>query len=351
MNRYWNLREEIYKLLHNWPAILAAVLLGCLLGLGLSYLWPAHYRATSQVYLALNPYRRYEDTMFEALSNPKYSNLDNYQYWQMQQLESAVYLESFLQPTLDGLQAEDPYWEAISIEELRAMLSSEWRTTGTWSLMANHPDPEHARQAVRIWSDVSVQMISKAVEAARNTFMIDQELQADENALLKASLRLRDLTAAIQSLQSWQQSSSQLDPGKPLEAEERWQVLPLATWPAEYTPPWIEALKNQPPAEAPREAYHAWIDQLISLMETETSAQKERTAFIDQRMISKVGQYSIELHGSLGFSPNIEVQRKEDLGTRVVRPSSTFILIGGIIGMLIWLLTQLIIISASRSRQ
>jgi hypothetical protein len=49
----------------------------------LSYAWPSHSRATSQIYLALNPYRRYSDAMFEALANPRYSNLDNYQYWQM----------------------------------------------------------------------------------------------------------------------------------------------------------------------------------------------------------------------------------------------------------------------------
>ena len=37
----WTLREAIYTIFHNWPALLAFILVGCLLGWGLSYIWPS----------------------------------------------------------------------------------------------------------------------------------------------------------------------------------------------------------------------------------------------------------------------------------------------------------------------
>lgn len=351
MNRYWNLREELYRVFHNWPAILASILIGCLFGLILSNIWPAQHRATSLIYLALNPYRRYEDTMFEALSNPKYSNLDNYQYWQMQQLEAASTLESFLKPTLERLRAKDPYWNSIDIDALRSMLRSEWRTTGNWSLMANHPDAEYARQAAEIWSDVVVKNVSEAVESSRKAFMIDQQLQADENELLKANMRLQDLTSTIQELKGWQQTLQQVDNNQPLDGEKRWLLLATAASPAEYTPGWVEALNNQPTAEALPSAYQEWIDQLIPLMEVEFASVRDHIKTLDQDMVSQAGNFSVESRNSLSFSPNIEVQRKEDLGVRVVRPSSTFILVGGMVGLLIWLLFQLVIISKSGRHQ
>ncbi len=159
MNRTWNLREELYNVLHRWQILLAAALLGCFVGWGLSWIWPAHYRASSQIYIALNPYRKFSDSVFEALANPKYSNLDNYHYWQMSQLESAITMDGFLEPVLDRLREIDPYWENVDIDALRSILKSEWRTSGTWSLIANHPDSAHASQAARVWSDVVVEQV------------------------------------------------------------------------------------------------------------------------------------------------------------------------------------------------
>jgi hypothetical protein len=196
LNKHWTLREALYITFHNWPLLFACIIIGALLGFGLSYIWPSYYRASSNIYIGLNPYRKFSDTNFEALANPKYSNLDNYHYWQMSQLNSVILMDSYLAATLDRLRQVDPYWQTVDLAQLRGMLETEWRSSGTWSMIANHPNRLFAQQAARAWSDVVVEQVPQAVSAARDTFRIDQELQANENAILQATLRQRELSAA-----------------------------------------------------------------------------------------------------------------------------------------------------------
>ena len=146
----WTLREALNNTFHNWPYILACIIIGALLGWGLSYVWPSYYRASSNIYIGLNPYRKFSDTNFEALANPKYSNLDNYHYWQMSQLNSAILMDSYLEATLDKLRQADPYWQTVDVAQLRGMLEIEWRSSGTWSLIANHPNSHFAQQAAGV---------------------------------------------------------------------------------------------------------------------------------------------------------------------------------------------------------
>jgi len=350
MNRHWNLREELYHVLHLWPMLLAALIIGSLLGWGLSYLWPSYHRATSQIYIALNPYRKFSDTIFEALANPKYSNLDNYHYWQMSQLESAIYLDSFIEPTLARLREKDPYWKTIDLNQLRDMLDSEWRSSGDWALSANHPDPAYAEQAASVWSDVVVVQVTEAVAASRRAFMIDQQLQAGETERLQATLRVEDLDSTQQALEEWQSSASDLDQEKPLAPEERWRLLALVSSPAKFSPGWMTALENQPAANASVKEYHNWIEQVKLLLQIETATLENHIQTIDQQQTGLKDQYTVESTDSLSLSPNIEVKRKEDLGVRQVRPSSTFLLVGGVIGLLIGLLIQLVMISNSLRR-
>jgi hypothetical protein len=348
-NRNWDLRAQLYSIFHRWPLIISTILLGCLLGWGLSYVWPSHSRATSQIYLALNPYRRYSDAMFEALANPRYSNLDNYQYWQMSQLESAVFMDRFLQPTLDALRQQDPYWESVSIEDLRSMLDSEWRTTGTWSLIANHAESERARQAASAWSAIAIEEIGAAVDASRRTFMVDQELQAGETELLRVSLRRDDLESTREWLLDWQKTAEKLAPSSQLEPADRWNLVSTISFPAEFTPAWMALLQDQPTEDSPLADYQDWVNLALTVIQNELLSLHDRSLTLDQSQTEAASQFAIESKESLSFSPNIEIERKEDLEVRTVRPTSTFILIGGTLGLLVWLLFELVRLSISRS--
>jgi hypothetical protein len=54
------------------------------------------------------------------------------------------------------------------------------------------------------------------------------------------------------------------------------------------------------------------------------------------------GEYSIESANSLGLSPNLEIEQFGPLSTQVVRPATTLALAGGFIGLLLWLLIELV---------
>ena len=236
-SRNWELREQVYNLLHRWPAICGAIIIGAFIGWGIV----PHLAGTLQSFRTdlsgVNAYRRYSDTIFEALANPKYSNLDNYQYWQMSQLDAALFLDQFLNPSLEKLRQEDSYWQSVEINELQSMLSSEWRTTGTWSLIADHTNPKLASQAVKAWSSVAVDQIEKAVDASRGVILIDHKLRVGEAELLQAQLRSQDLISTLEALDEWSVSASKGNITNPPESEARWNLFAVISYAADFSPP------------------------------------------------------------------------------------------------------------------
>ncbi len=346
----WTLREALFTAFHNWPLLLAGIILGSVVGWGLSFVWPSYYRASSDIYIGLNPYRKFSDANFEALANPKYSNLDNYHYWQMSQLNSAIQMDTYLQATLDRLRQAGPAWQSVTVEQLRAMLAIEWRSSGTWSLIANPPDSRSAQQAARAWSDVVVELVPQAVNAARDTFRIDQQLQANEDALLQATLRQRDLASAGQTLQGWQNAAQKEPPDSAVAPAQRWQLLAAVSGLADFSPAWMDILHSQPGTDAKAQAYLDWIAQTLPFLESEKEALRQRLVYLNQQQVDLAEQYAQASQKSLGFSPNIEIQRKEDHKPLKMRPESTLILVGAVTGLLLGILSQLVIITRARSR-
>jgi uncharacterized protein involved in exopolysaccharide biosynthesis len=57
----WNFRDEILAAAHRWYWVVASFLLGALLGWLVSFVWPAPYRATLNLYVGLNAYRATRD--------------------------------------------------------------------------------------------------------------------------------------------------------------------------------------------------------------------------------------------------------------------------------------------------
>ena len=350
-NRNWELREQIYDLLHRWPAICGAIIIGAIIGWGLSFIWPAHYRASEQIYLGFNAYRRYSDTIFEALANPKYSNLDNYQYWQMSQLDAALFLNQFLNPSLEQLRQEDSYWQSVEINDLRSMLSSEWRTTGSWSLIADHTDPKLASQAVKVWSSVAVDQIEKAVDGSRGVILIDHKLRVSEAELLQVQLRSQKLISTLESLNEWSVSTSKVEINDPPSPEARWNLIGLISYAADFSPSWMTLLELQPPEDASINDFLKWIEETKKVVNIEIQALDQRITELEKIIDMQSEQYTLESKESLSFSPNIEIERMGESSVRVVRPTTTFILMGAIIGILVWLLYQLSLISKYRRNQ
>jgi hypothetical protein len=345
MNKYWSLREEFYKALHRWPSMLIFFGVGSILGIAASFIWPSGYRATSQIFIALNPYRTFQDAKFLALTKPKYQNIDNYHYWQMSQLEGAIYLDEFMQETLNELRQDDAYWEKVTVEELSDMLDAEWRSAGKWELVAKNRDPQHAAEAAETWGDVIIKRVQFAVISARDVFMIDQDLQAITNEKLETNLRIQQLTDTKLSLLEWQTAVKDSPNDQPLDPVQRWRVLSFAAQPAQYTPLWTAFLGEQPAADASLDAYLNWSEELKAVIDEELAILEKKLDSLEQQHSDLKEEYSIAFDQSLGLSPNIEIQDIKSQPAKIIRQTSTFALIGGIISLLIWVLTQLVIIT------
>jgi hypothetical protein len=260
-------------------------------------------------------------------------------------LEGAIYLDEFMQETLNELRQHDPYWETVTNEQLSEMLDAEWRSAGKWELVAEDRDPQRASDAAETWGKIIIKRIQEAVLSARDLFMIDQGLQAVANEKLDTDLRVQQLTDTKSSILEWQTTARDFPQDQPLDSVQRWQALALAAQPAQFTPLWTAALDQQPAADALPEAYLSWSEELKAVIDIELSILEKRLDSLDQQHSELQEKYSAAFEKSMGLSPNIEIESLKSLPAKIVRHTSTFALIGGAISLLIWILTQLVIIT------
>lgn len=342
MNKDWTIREELYKTFHRWPSMIAFFIIGCILGWGASLIWPSNYRATSQISVGLDPYRAFSDAAFLALAKPRFRNLDDYKNWQLSQLETIIFLDVFLDNTLDLLRNEDPYWETIERDELRSMLTVGWRSTGTWELRAEHPETQRAMQAAAAWTEASINIVKAAVQAARDTFMIDQERQEIIRERVEAERRVEALKSTRDRLMVWGQSESNWDPEEPFPYQIREELYAPVAQIADFSPGWLELLNAYPGEQAPASAYVPWIQTATTRLDSELAVLAKRIETLRDQEVILQGNYDTVANSSFGLSPNITIESLVHMPAEFTRPTSQYILIGGIIGFLLWILAQLI---------
>ncbi|MFN2158592.1 MAG: hypothetical protein ACK2U3_08450 [Anaerolineales bacterium] len=343
--KYWSLRQELYNAFHQWPQMILFFLIGGLIGMGIANLIPVSHRATSQLYVALNPYRAYSDSNFTALANPNYSNLDDYKNWQMSELESLVFLDAVIGKTLDSLQSTDPFWQDINGRQLREMLDADWRSAGTWSLNADHPNPKFARQAVEEWSGVILEQVADSTRAALETALVDEELQALISAKSDRETRLSRLASLQNALNSWEEGSADLEKNQPLTVSDRWYLQSLAASAADFSPGWLALLDQQPGENDSLSVYAEWVAQILTQIEIESAVIQMDISELAERQTELEAMYEDNFSNSYGLSPNIYVEKVTYLPSREMHPTSLYILVGGLIGLLVWLFYRLILIS------
>jgi len=349
--KYWTLRDEIYNSLHRWPSMVIFFALGCVLGWAFSFLLPSSYRATTKIYVGLNPYRAYSDSRWLALAKPKYSNIDDYKNWQMSELESAIYLDEILQETLLKLREDDPYWQQVDIQELRNILGAEWRSAGTWSLVAEASSPERAEQAVRAWSEIAIIRVQDAILSAQQTVIINEELQSVIDELITVHTREETLKISQEALKEWVDIAQGFAKHEPIDPIERWKVESIASGAAHFTPGWMALLNEQPDENAPPEAFIKWIDQISAIIDNELLLLEPRGKRLNAERSQLESQYSQVSKSSLGLSPNIVIEGLQIVPPKRLKPTGTLVLIGGIIGLSSWILLQLVIITRSQPEQ
>lgn len=337
----WDLRLELYRAFHRWPWLLACFAGGALLGWLAAFVWPAYIRSEQTVYVGLNPYRTYSDTKFLALARPKYSNIDNYHYWQMSQLETFIFSTPVLDDTLADLRQTDAYWDDVSADGLRNRLTAEWRTAGDWTLAAVDDRAAQSRQAVEAWSAVVARRVQAAVAAAQQTFQVDQELQANAAFIGPLERRLVALQTARSTLGDWRTRLAGLPPDQPLDASLRWQLNGLIASLAGDDPAWHTLLVEQPQAQTSAAQALEWLEKVFALVESDQAALPlQCEALLIQRTVLQ-DRYRQYQESSWSLSPNLALESIGPVSTQTVRPASLLALIGGLVGLLGWALLEL----------
>jgi hypothetical protein len=334
----WNPRTEILMVAHRWYWVVASFLIGILLGWLVSLVWPAPYRAVQDIYVGLNAYRATRDLYIEEVAQEQFRNLDDYKNWQMGQLNSLALSDEFLTETLIRLQSTDHSWQEVDLPELRAMLKIAWRNTGDWHFSAQADEPAQALQAVLAWSQMVVEEVDLAVEAARQMVVIDSRMQAVSDELVGLETRQVLLRETQTALDEWQVLFEVGPTDQPLSPLEHWALLSRVTNSAGWNMGWLPTLESAPPLGSLAVDYLAWLLQVRALIEAELAVLPVQIEALTSEHAALAAEYNRSADDSRALSANLKVQRLKAQAPRVerLRPTGTLMLIGGGLGFLVW---------------
>jgi hypothetical protein len=335
----WSLREEAFAIAHRWPIPVLAFIIGSLVGFGIALLYPSPHRASLDISVAYNA---------DAIND----NPDDYKNWQLSQLNALATAPDVLQETLGRLQASDPGWARVSPEKLQKSLILTWRNTGLWHLAAENIQPEKAAQIVQTWSEVLLEKYHQAFEAATQMSVFDGQVFSINQTLIQAKWRNAQLTSVQAALQDWRNSASQGQVDQPLDNLTRWRILSLLEQAGGSDPAWKTLLDETPSAQAPLQVYIPWVDQITTLIDSQTQTLQGQIASLTPEQTRLTDQQAAALLASRGLSGKLVVEKATNAAPAVVsvRSTSLMALVGGILGFLAWLIVWLARIS-SRSKR
>jgi hypothetical protein len=326
----WSLREEAFAVAHKWPIPVLAFIIGSLVGLGVALLYPSPHRASTDISVAYN-------------ADAIYTNPDDYKNWQLSQLNALATAPDVLQETLNRLRASDPTWAGVSSEELQKSLILTWRTTGLWHLAAENVQPEKAIQVVQTWSDVLLEKYQQAFDAATQMSDFDRQLFSMDQTLTQAKWRYAQLTSVKAALQAWRSSASQGQVGQPPDSLARWRIFSLVEQAGRSDAAWKTLLDEMPSAQAPAQTYFPWVDQVITVIDSQAQTLQSQIDSLKPEQTSLSNQQAAAALASRGLSGNLAVKKATNATPEVtsLRPTSLMALVGGILGFLIWLIVWL----------
>lgn len=179
----WHFRDEILRMTGQWQIVLAFILAGGLVGFVGTYLYPAPYRATAELYVGIDVIRVGEMEHVILLEKHEPLNLEDYKNWKLNQVANIVSSPLIVKKTLSELQAEDEYWKQVDAEALMDRMDIYWYDAGDWRLEVVHPQAEYAAQAVDVWRDVSYAHLEELLVHAERATALDAELQSANTSI------------------------------------------------------------------------------------------------------------------------------------------------------------------------
>ena len=336
----WNLRDQIITITHRWYVLAACFLVGGLLGWGIVSILPAPYRASIDLYVGIAPH-------VSPAVQSEFRNIDDYKNWQMDQLETLAFTDDFLSETLATLQNLDPDWNKATVPDLRQTLNISWRNAGRLHLAAESNNAEQASQAVEIWGRVIVDRVGAALSSAGEAALIDSQLQAINAAHTESLLHQQRLSDARAALSAWQDRLDVI-PDNQLDVLDRWQLQDTVSRAADWSVTWATLLERIPAPEADPAKYIPWLERILHTIDTDLAALSGEIAALDEQRRELEPAYLLAVELSLALSANMTVERVSAAPPLLepVRQPETAALVGGALGVLVYLIWSLV--AASR---
>lgn len=320
-----SLRDEIYQVAHNWPYPVLAFIIGSLIGVALSFIFPPTYKAEVEFILTYND--------IQACRNP-----DDCKNWQLAQMDAFAKSETVLEPTLVKLKSANDYWMGVSVEVLSEMLDVLWRNTGRWYFIAESGDPQISEAAVEIWSEVYLEEFQIAREHALGLIDLSARINSVNQSQVQLTRKLIILNTVQKEIEEIRSVMVSMEADEPLGIIERWEIYNLAAQAADNNFAWHDLIASLPDEAAPLSSYLQWIDRLQISVDQDISTTNNQLEQLHTQAITTLDEIADETERSHGLSQVIEVQKLLDVQPKieVSRRLTTTAVLGGILGLLIW---------------
>jgi len=339
----WKIQELIINFTNRWYISMVYTLIWALIGWGVSFVLPSPYRASLDIYVGINAYRSPYDSYAETLSGQPFRLVDDYKNWQMEQLDELVKSDDFTNETLSRLQALDPEWDIFSSQNFRDISEVLWRNAGEWHLVVQTDDSAKARQAVETWREVVLERTNIAINHARQVVALDIQMTTAAETRVGLMLRQDVLIHVRDDIAARRDEVETLSADQVVASFDHWRILGLVSQASDRKPAWESIQINAPGAGSAAGDYLLWLSGIISLIDDELSIIPGQISTLDQSFTKLEEQYKIETASSMGLASTLVVAEIKDKPPQVevIRKSGTLVLVGGIMGLIIWFIREL----------
>jgi hypothetical protein len=337
-----SLRDEILQISHRWPIIFSFCLIGVLIGWGVSLFWPTTHRVSKEIYVGINPYQALTDRSASEHAGLQFNNPDDYKNWQMANLNVLIQTDWMIDETLSNLQNQDDYWKGVSREDLARMLKVNWRNAGKWRLVAESDDPSLAAQALTVWHDTVIKNIQNAVGEAQNTLVLDTQLRSLSSDQTRAISRIAEMIQLRETVDTHLKTASAWPEDYQPSQDEHWKLWYTVAQ-ADLDPAWEPLLDAFPIDGSPASSYIAWLNQTAIVLDQDIRTLEAQSKALQVQIDETSAQYKDASNKSFGLSGNLQVEkiRRRPPEQYAVRPTGLLILVGGILGLLLWIILWL----------
>jgi hypothetical protein len=338
------LSEELMRMFHQWHQIVLFLILGGLLGVASSTIWPATFRATTEIYVGLDAFRAVESRYVGEFTNVEFRFPDDFKHWQMLQLNALAFSDEYLIETLARIENQELLGEQVDLIFLREVFSVHWRDAGKWQLVVETRQAELAVELVEAWKDVILEKTNLAINSSQNLFLLDLQLQALETEHTRLDLEVSELKAHQENLERIQNELAANTENDLLSESTYTELAILSVQAATLVPGWDQLVKVTVSPNTPTQEVSQWIDLTTAIIAQREGVLHNQLDNLVHNIREVMELWRQTLSQGRGLAATIIVDEYSEIQARVSQPRSpgTTGLIGSFFGLLVWGLVRLV---------